>query len=68
MMRSIAYNYAGFQELPKGIKKMLVVTESHFFGEQNGRLEPEVKRLAVHFPPSVAMRRTPVAVAAAWAN
>ncbi len=35
MLRSIAYNYPEFQSLPRGIKKMLVVTESFFFGEEN---------------------------------
>ncbi len=34
-LRSIAFNYPGFQALPRGIKKMLVVSESFFFAEEN---------------------------------
>jgi hypothetical protein len=32
-MRSIMMAYPGFQALPKGLKQMLVESESHFFEE-----------------------------------
>ena len=66
MLRSIAYNFPGFQDLPRGIKKMLVVTESHFFGEENARARADVRRLSILFPPPVIMVKPRVSVAAAW--
>jgi hypothetical protein len=30
-MKSILLTYPGFQSLPKGVKKMLVTSETHFF-------------------------------------
>jgi hypothetical protein len=36
-LRSIAFNYPGFQSLPRSIKQMLVLTESFFFGEDRAR-------------------------------
>jgi len=32
-MKSIMFTYPGFQSLPRGIKQMLVTSETHFFGE-----------------------------------
>ncbi len=34
-MRTITLAYPGFQTLPRGVKKMLVVSESFFFGESD---------------------------------
>ena len=34
-MRTITLAYPGFQALPRGVKKMLVVSESFFFGEND---------------------------------
>ncbi len=34
-MNETILNYPGFQNLPKGIKQMLLVSESHFF-DQSG--------------------------------
>ena len=33
-MKMIMTSYPGFQELPKGVRKMLLVSESFFFDEQ----------------------------------
>jgi hypothetical protein len=33
LMNSITATYPGFQALPKGIKQMLLISESHFFDE-----------------------------------
>ena len=68
MLRSIAYNYPGFQLLPRGIKKMLLFSESFFFSNENSRSCANLLRpLAQPFwvPPLV---RAPVSVAAAWRN
>jgi hypothetical protein len=46
VLRSIAFNYPGFQSLPRGIKKMLVVTESFFFSEENGRNRADVRPIS----------------------
>jgi hypothetical protein len=56
MLRSIAYNYPGFQSLPRGIRKMLIVTESFFFFEEEGRgPTPSVSPAArVPAPPDTA--------------
>lgn len=32
-MKSVMMTYPGFRELPKGVKKMLLVSETFFFGE-----------------------------------
>jgi hypothetical protein len=32
-MKLIMMTYPGFQDLPKGVKKMLLASESHFFDE-----------------------------------
>ncbi|HWW01480.1 MAG TPA: hypothetical protein VNZ64_17415 [Candidatus Acidoferrum sp.] len=37
-MKSIITVYPGFQSLPKGVKKMLVVSETFFFREAGSRL------------------------------
>jgi hypothetical protein len=34
-VKSIVTTYPDFQSLPKGVKKMLVTSESFFFGEAN---------------------------------
>jgi hypothetical protein len=68
MLRSIAYNYPGFQSLPKGIKKMLVVTESFFFGDENRRSDADVRSLLAQ-PLSVSpLVRARVSVPAGWRN
>jgi hypothetical protein len=36
-MRTIMMTYPGFQTLPRGIKRMLVASESFFFGEAQSR-------------------------------
>lgn len=54
MPRSIAYNYPGFQELPKGIRRMLLVSETHFFAEDKGHRPPRALPLPMFFPAPVA--------------
>jgi hypothetical protein len=39
-MRTITLAYPGFQTLPRGVKKMLVVSESFFFGESDTSKTP----------------------------
>ncbi len=57
MLRSIAYNYPEFQSLPRGIKKMLVVTESFFFGEETRRSSAALRPTLVRrFPVSPLAR------------
>jgi len=38
MIKSITVTYPDFQSLPKGIKKLLVASESFFFREARSRL------------------------------
>ena len=38
-MKSIITTYPDFQSLPKGIRSMLVASESFFFGEGNSRMQ-----------------------------
>ena len=45
-MRTIVLTYPGFQSLPKGIKQLLVASESHFFGEAT----PAVARAITNRP------------------
>lgn len=54
-LKSISTTYPGFQALPKGIKQMLVVTESFYFDEarpphlepgEHHEIPPEVLHLA----------------------
>ncbi len=68
MLKSVAYSYPGFQSLPRGIKKMLLFSESFFFSDEKCRsctdfLRPPARPFWV--PPPV---RAPVSVAAAWRN
>jgi hypothetical protein len=35
-MKSIVVTYPDYQSLPKGVKRMLVASESHFFEEAGG--------------------------------
>jgi hypothetical protein len=54
-LKSISTTYPGFQALPKGIKQLLVVTESFYFDEarpqqpehgEHHEIPPEVLHLA----------------------
>jgi len=45
-MKTIVLTYPGFQSLPKGIKQLLVASESHFFGEAT----PAVARAIINRP------------------
>jgi hypothetical protein len=38
--KSIMVTYLAFQTLPKGIKQMLLASESHFFDAANGARDP----------------------------
>jgi len=38
--KSIMVTYPGFQRLPKGVKQMLLASESHFFDGANGARDP----------------------------
>ena len=68
MLRSIAYNYPGFQLLPRGIKKMLLFSESFFFNGENCRSYTDlVLPLARPFW-VLPLARAPVSVAAARWN
>jgi hypothetical protein len=40
--------FPGFHDLPKGIRQMLLVSESHFFAESS----PRPTQLPAHLPPS----------------
>jgi hypothetical protein len=57
-MKLIMTTYPGFQELPKGVKQMLLVSESHFFAEGRARAErPEASHVfAVSFPVAIPNR------------
>jgi hypothetical protein len=53
-LRSIAFSYPGFQSLPRGIKQMLVVTETFLFGEDNDHsaADRSLAQLNVTYGPS----------------
>lgn len=66
-MKSIMFTYPGFQSLPRGIKQLLVTSETHFFGEagpnvantNNSRQEnavPDNAKIA-QFPAATSMDR-----------
>ena len=42
-MNSITATYPGFQALPKGIKQMLVVSESLFFDDAKAAAQPPIR-------------------------
>lgn len=42
VMRSIMVTYPEFQSLPKGIKRMLLESERHFFDELKPALSPRL--------------------------
>jgi hypothetical protein len=64
-MNSITTTYPDFQSLPKGIKRMLVVSESLFFEDakampkatvgQPGRDIADSKRIGGRSPPAVSL-------------
>jgi hypothetical protein len=66
MLRSIAFDYPGFQSLPRGIKKMLLISESFFFSEENCRSCADFRRPLVRPFPVSPWVRAPVSAAAAW--
>jgi hypothetical protein len=47
-MKSIITTYPDFQSLPQGIKRMLLASESHFFGEIQAPAEASKHTLAAH--------------------
>lgn len=54
-MKSVTTTYPGFHELPKGIKQLLLISESFFFGEAGSAPEtadavPDLKRRGTAFP------------------
>jgi hypothetical protein len=66
-MKLIMMTYPGFQELPKGVKKMLLVSETFFFDEPhtdahpNGLSSPAATRSAFHahaVPTPMSIART----------
>jgi hypothetical protein len=38
--RTIVFSYPGFQALPSGVKRMLVVSESFFFNQESAAVKP----------------------------
>ena len=56
-LNSIAATYPGFQALPKGVKQLLLVSESVFFEEARPGLHPAVGR---HDVPLAALHLTSV--------
>jgi hypothetical protein len=38
---TIAFSYPGFQALPAGVKRMLVVSESFFFDQKDAAVSPK---------------------------
>lgn len=50
-LRSIAFTYPGFQSLPRGIKRMLLVTESFLFDEESTHSGAEGSRGSVRLGP-----------------
>ena len=46
-MRTITLAYPGFQTLPRGVKYMLVVSESFFFGESDTSKTPHAQAVQI---------------------
>lgn len=59
-MKSIMVTYPGFQGLPKGIKQLLLASESHFFEEAKSAPLPSTFSHPDYWAPSAA--RKPAAV------
>ena len=68
VLRSIAYHYPGFQSLPRGIKKMLLFSESFFFSNEKCRSCADLLRPLGRSFRVAPLVRAPVSVAAAWRN
>ncbi len=66
--RSIAFNYPGFQSLPRGIKKMLVFTETFFFGAENADSDATAGHLPAHLQPAPGRYRARLAFGSSWRN
>ena len=60
-MRTITLAYPGFQALPRGVKKMLVVSESFFFGEHGTSKTPHPQ--AAQIPVQIFQRKVAAAKA-----
>ena len=57
-MKSIITTYPHFQSLPRGIKKLLLISESHFFDELDGETKaPLIKTRGNALPARVASPR-----------
>jgi hypothetical protein len=52
-MKLIMTTYPGFHDLPKGVRKMLLVSESFFFDEMRRQTERPVELNAVLVSPPV---------------
>ena len=44
-MRTIIFTYPGFQELPKGIKQLLLSTEAFYFDDTDSAANAKVQEL-----------------------
>jgi hypothetical protein len=51
-MNSTILNYPGFQDLPKSIRQMLVMSEEYFFGDSQPKREPMLPGHFGKLPPS----------------
>jgi len=57
-MKLIMNTYSGFQDLPKGIKKMLLVSESFFFDEMRQPSEQPMAAKSLELvPPTMLIPR-----------
>jgi hypothetical protein len=65
-MRTITLAYPGFQTLPRGVKKMLVVSESFFFGENDRSKTPHPQ--AVQIPVPIVQRKDAAAKVGVFEN
>jgi hypothetical protein len=66
--RSIAFAYPGFQALPRGIKKMLVLTETFFFGEEKERSVADLRLPSAGWQPPAGMDRAHLSFWSSWTN
>jgi len=61
-MKMIMTSYPGFQDLPKGVRKMLLVSESFFFDEMRRRGTGQARGAATSPVSSNADAETPLRV------
>jgi hypothetical protein len=71
-MRSIMLTYPGFQSLPRGLKQMLVTSESRFFSDARPSMAHGTSGKLAHAQPPRARptprRDNPPSALGAWNN